>query len=263
MNCLHESWCTETIPVIRRSRAFVWPDTTTGTLLDINYHVGLCVPSVPDNPRIPNRSRKVSTLNSIVNAVLDRSNPQHIIYPLGEVCPRDLLTCRVFVADHVYECLAKVVSEDNCKARSGVLVGIDYDNGILCGGRECDSVACELVRKCAATGETMVRGMSLVEFEMVVFFVEGWSRASQIDSSKLRTRVSKAASSRDFVRTKLEDFQVNGHQVSIVVSAGQYRSEYRLRVAMGYDGQANLNAHIGEKEYGKLLAKSTASGSKT
>ncbi|KAI5983015.1 hypothetical protein EDC04DRAFT_2839732, partial [Pisolithus marmoratus] len=58
--------------------------------------------------------------------------PHSIICSATKVCPVRLLCWEAFVIDDVHPSLATVVSKANCKGRSSVVVGIDYDNEIVC-----------------------------------------------------------------------------------------------------------------------------------
>ncbi|KAI6004991.1 hypothetical protein EDC04DRAFT_2785337 [Pisolithus marmoratus] len=58
--------------------------------------------------------------------------PHPIICSPTKVCPVLLWNWGAVVIDNMHPSSAKVVSEANCKARSSILVGVDYDYEIIC-----------------------------------------------------------------------------------------------------------------------------------
>ncbi|KAI6135415.1 hypothetical protein EV401DRAFT_1900464, partial [Pisolithus croceorrhizus] len=98
--------------------------------------------------------------------------PYSSMCSLAKVCPAVLLIWRASVIINVHPFLAVVVSEANCKARSGIVVGIDYDNEITCEGRKCDSISREFARVCVAAGESIVRGMLVVKYKPSALLID-------------------------------------------------------------------------------------------
>ncbi|KAI6038897.1 hypothetical protein EDC04DRAFT_2689675, partial [Pisolithus marmoratus] len=58
--------------------------------------------------------------------------PHSIICSPAKACPILVCSWEVSVIDDVHPSLVKVISEANCKARSSVVVGINYDNETIC-----------------------------------------------------------------------------------------------------------------------------------